>query len=143
MTISLILRIIMAMAGVLLLLVTFVEFSKKKITEMVGLGWCLLSVILIVISAVPGLSGWSRVMSGVNYIAFFFVFFIMIIGMFVISRSLSQLIMKNQELAMHVSLLNQENEGLIKDIKQIKQKLILLEESTNKNDIYSKNTNEK
>ena len=43
--------------------------------------------------------------------------FVIIFSFFYISCAVSQLLRKNQELAMHVSLLNQENEIILQKLK--------------------------
>jgi hypothetical protein len=43
-------------------------------------------------------------------------------GMFYLSQAISQLIRKNQELAMQVSLLNQENESILRELRELMAK---------------------
>lgn len=113
MTISMILRFIMICAGILLLCVDFLTFANRKFTELIGLGWGVFSVVLILLGAIPKLAVWSVVLCGWEYAIIYILFFMIIISMYLACISISLLIKKNQELAMQVSLLNQENEKIL------------------------------
>lgn len=118
MTTAIILRIIVVAAGVLLLGAVFITYAHRRFTEMIGLGWGMVAVILILLGAVPGLSAWSRLASA-EYIAMYVMLALGLVIMYALSVSISVLTMKNQELAMQVSLLNQENEGILIKLKEI------------------------
>ena len=109
-------RIVAVVAGALLLVLAFTSLVKKQMTEGIALGWAIGSVIAILIGAVPALSEWSRKLSTGSIIALL-LFAVFVVGyVFKISSDLSKLKMKNQELAMQVSLLNQENERILKEL---------------------------
>ncbi len=120
MEIAVILRVSVVVAGILLLCLDFASFVHRKITESIGLGWAFFSLILILIGSLPGLSAWSIGLEGNSCIVVFLMGFFMIFGVFFLSRSISQLIRKNQELAMQVSLLNQENERILSELEELK-----------------------
>ncbi|MEE0523826.1 MAG: hypothetical protein UC384_08475, partial [Lachnospira sp.] len=65
------------------------------------------------------LSGWSKRFNDVIYIAPFVIIIVFVCIMFYITKEISVLRRKNQELAMHVSLLNQENERILKELTSI------------------------
>lgn len=113
------LRIAVVGVGIFVLCIDFLSFVHRKMTESFGLAWGFFSVVLILLGAVPGLSDWSKVVPEELCPAFLTVGILAILGAFYISRSVSKLIRKNQELAMQVSLLNQENERILCEIEQL------------------------
>lgn len=113
--------IIIIVEGILLLCMDFRSYVYRKVTEGMGLGWGCFSIVLILLGAVPGLSDWCKVLPKEAYPAFILVSIVILFGAFRISCSISQLIRKNQELAMHVSLLNQENERILHDLKHLRE----------------------
>lgn len=115
----LIFKIAAIAAGVLLLLLSFLALVKKKMTEGIALGWALGSILLIVIGIVPCLNDWADKLS-TTHIAALLLFASFVVGfMFKLSEMLSTIIMKNQELAMQVSLLNQENERILYELEEL------------------------
>lgn len=112
-------RIVAVVAGAILLVLAFTSLVKKQMTEGIALGWAIGSVIAILIGAVPSLSEWSRKLSTGSIIALL-LFAVFVVGyVFKISSDLSKLKMKNQELAMQVSLLNQENERILNELERM------------------------
>lgn len=112
-----ILCIVAVMEGIVLLIVDFISFVYQKITVGIELCWSAFALALILLGVVPGLSDWSRVIPKEAVPAFLLISFVIIFSFFYISCAVSQLLRKNQELAMHVSLLNQENEIILQKLK--------------------------
>ncbi len=105
--------------GLVILFADFGVLVYKKFTELMGIGWAIFSIFIILFGAVPGLSDWTMLMDGTKYMGLFLIFVIIIINAFLVCILISQLSMKNQELAMQVSLLNQENEIILRELKII------------------------
>lgn len=103
--------------GLLLLIADFRSLVHRKITELMGIGWAVIALLMIIISLVPGLSDWSLLMNHSEYLAGFLMFHILIINAFFVCTQIAQLSMKNRELAMQVSLLNQENERILHELE--------------------------
>lgn len=125
MTTVLLLRILAIALGMIVWIVTFVAFARKKLTAHIGLGWGVLGLLLILVGAIPGFLDWSRNLGYMTTILGCFIFVCVLFTVFGLTIVLSQQVMKNQELAMQVSLLNQENE-------QILRRLDLLNDSDEK-----------
>lgn len=119
------LRMIVIILGIVLLCLDFLAYAYKKITEGAGLAWGLFSIIVILVGTVPALTKWSNVADSAKYVAIFFVWTFSILGLFFLTITVSQLQMKNQELAMQVSLLNQENEKILDVLQELKEKEII------------------
>ena len=113
-----ILCIITIIEGIVLLIVDFLSFVYQKITIGIGLCWGAFAIVFVLLGAVPGLSDWTRIIPGEAVPAFILISLSILICFFYLSCAVSQLLRKNQELAMHVSLLNQENEIILEKLKE-------------------------
>ena len=124
---SLFFRLVVVIAGICLLLLTFFMYSKRRLTDRIALGWALFSIVMVMAGAIPAWSGWSRALALSSYPMVFAMGGLVVLMIFHHSVYLSLLIMKNQELAMHVSLLNQENEETIKRLMETEKRINQLE----------------
>lgn len=116
---AVIVRIVVACLGVLLLAVDFFAYCKQKIKENFAFLWGVLAVVLVLISAITPLAQWSTLLSGWGYAGVLTLATILIWLLFTMSMDVSQLALKNQELAMQVSLLNSENAKVLQVINKI------------------------
>lgn len=109
----------MIVLGVLIAMGSFLAYAKHRLTEYFGMIWgivavCLLAggiVLLTVEQAATALFVIAALL-GVLLAA----------GLFGLSQVVSVLMMKNQELAMQVSLLNQENESILHELAAEKER---------------------
>ena len=113
-----ILCILVIIEGIVLLIVDFISFVYQKITVGIELCWSAFAVVLILLGIVPGLSDWSKAVPIEAVPAFVLINLAVIFSFFYLSCAISQLLRKNQELAMHVSLINQENEIILQKLKE-------------------------
>lgn len=113
-----ILCILVIIEGIVLLIVDFISFVYQKIAVGIELCWSAFAVVLILLGIVPGLSDWSKVVPIEAVPAFVLINLAVIFSFFYLSCAISQLLRKNQELAMHVSLINQENEIILQKLKE-------------------------
>ena len=93
--------------GIGIMIVTFVLHAKKKLTVNLAVTWELLGIAAILSGAVPRFSGWSSRIGLVLW------------GVYQMTIQISSLLMKNQELAILVSLLNQENERILRELEKL------------------------
>lgn len=110
MNVILILRIFLTAAGVLFLLGDINAYVRQKLTDTIGLLWAFVSVALILtgVASVPGAREEEYLV-----VLLLAVCLLLLILLFKLSKVVSVLSMKNQELAMQASLLNQENERIL------------------------------
>ncbi len=93
--------------GVFLLLAGFVSTLLRRMYAPLGVFWMILGLVL-------GLAGW-QLEGGLDGLwVLYLLLSVVIVGLFVAGVLLSSLLEKTRELAMQVSLLNQENEQLLK-----------------------------
>ena len=114
-----ILRLVMIVAGVMILVKTICSLAKRRLKEQFCLLWSLISVLLIMAGIFLRPTLWSEYISGEGTIIILIAAGCIIWCLYFLSLQLSVLSRKNQELAMQVSLLNQENERILGKLNEI------------------------
>ncbi len=109
----------MIVLGVLLLAGSFIAYAKHRLTENFGMIWGIVAICLLVTGII--LAVIEESLTAVSVIAIF-LGVLLVAGLFGFSQAISVIIMKNQELAMQVSLLNQENEGILRELTRKKER---------------------
>ena len=98
--------------GIAIMLSSFWFHSIKKMTSDLAVVWCLLGLVMVVVGLVPALSaGWTG-------LALFGVGSACLWGAFQICLLISRLLTQNQELAMQVSLLLEENRRILAKLEE-------------------------
>lgn len=105
-----IVRILMVGTGILFLVLAFWAYTRQKLNDSMALIWVFVSIALVITGAVPAV---SKHLSESLLIFMFIICLLLLFLLFKVSKAVSVLSMKNQELAMQVSLLNQENERIL------------------------------
>lgn len=116
---SLVVKFGIAAAGLVLMVVSFLMHSYKKITVNYTVIWELLGIVLILIGCVPVFSEWTKRLASGTGLAFACVGAIFLFEEFRNSVMISQLLLKTREMAIQVSMLNQENERLVNELERI------------------------
>lgn len=113
------LRIFAIVMGVWLLVMAILSLAKRKMTEQFCLAWAIVSVLLVICGILVNPSELDR------YISIRILVLILLITtgvvwiLWFISTQLSILSRKNQELAMQISLLNQDSERILKKLDNL------------------------
>ena len=115
----LVLRIIMVVAGCLFLILNFVTYVKKNLTEKFTWMWTFFCVVMILSGIVPGLNNWSFQFNSWGYMALCIILVLIVQFIFIITKEIANLKKRNKERAMHVSLLNQENERILAQLEKL------------------------
>ncbi len=123
MTMAVALRIILILLGCYLLVMTLLSLAKRKMSEQFCLVWALMSVLMVLIGLLLKPSDIERFISVRGFILVLLALFGVLWGVWFISTQVSILIRKNQELAIQISLLNQDIERLSKEIEDCKKTL--------------------
>ncbi len=105
-----IIRILMVGTGILFLVLAFWAYTRQKLNDSMALIWAFVSIAMVITGAVPAV---SKHLSESLLIFMFIICLLLLFLLFKVSKAVSVLSMKNQELAMQVSLLNQENERIL------------------------------
>lgn len=123
MTMAVALRVIMILLGCYLLVGTLLSLAKRKMSEQFCLVWALMSVLMVLIGVLLKPSYIERFISVRGFILVLLAIFGILWGLWFISTQVSLLSRKNQELAIQISLLNQDIERLSAEIEDCKKAL--------------------
>lgn len=119
------LHLLMEIGGIVLLVITFLFYAKRKMTAEIGLLWVLFSILIIVTGAVPdSLVFVGQIRKSVAIVLFCVVFFILLMLLY-LSIVISRLLRRNQELAIQVSLLIHDNERILSALEKEKQSVFV------------------
>jgi len=118
-----ILRIFMVVTGVVMLGATVASLAKRKMTETVCLAWGMMSVVCILAGALLQPYGVSPYISKLGLVLIMIIAIAVLQGAFFVSIKLSELVRKNHELAVQISLLNHENYNMMKRVEQLEELL--------------------
>ena len=109
----------MVVAGCLFLILNFVTYVKKNLTEKFTWMWTIFCIVMILSGIVPGLNSWSFKFNSWGYMALCIILVLIVQFIFIITKEIANLKKRNKELAMHVSLLNQENERILAELEKL------------------------
>ena len=113
-----ILRYIMMLLGVSVL-----SLAKRKMTEPFCLAWGFFSFLMIIGGLLLRPTGLSSYISDTGLVIILLLGGLGLLAAYFISRQMSDLARKNQELTMQISLLNQENERILAVLEGLTGKL--------------------
>lgn len=123
MTLGDLLTIFLIMMGICLLVMAILSLAKRKMTELFCLAWAIVSVLLVICGILIEPSELERYVS----LRILILIFLITIGaawtLWFISTQLSILMRKNQELAMQISLLNQDSERMLKKLEELEKRI--------------------
>ncbi|MDE5587630.1 MAG: DUF2304 family protein [Acetatifactor sp.] len=117
------LRVIICCGGVILLGITMSSLAKRRMTESFCLAWGIISVALILAGILLRPTMWNRYISITGMFLVLLLGFAVIYIAFFLSTRVSELMRKNQELAMQVSLLNWEKNELWKKVEELSRQM--------------------
>lgn len=123
MTLGDLLTIFLIMMGICLLVMAILSLAKRKMTELFCLAWAIVSVLLVICGILIEPSELERYVSLRILILIFLIMVGVVWTLWFISTQLSILMRKNQELAMQISLLNQDSERMLKKLEELEKRI--------------------
>lgn len=114
-----VLQSIIVATGIILLIVTINSLAHRKMTESFCLAWGLIALILVLAGFFLRPTEWSRYISPMGLIMVVMIGFCVVYVAYFMSTKVSELSRKNQELAIQVSLLRQENQLVMQQLEQL------------------------
>lgn len=114
-----VLRIILFALGLFMLFVTVSSLAKRKMNESFCLVWGIVSIACILAGCLLRPTQWADYMSGVGLALVLVIVCCALYCVYIFSLRISELTRKNQELAIQVSLLNEENEKIMKRLSEM------------------------
>ena len=116
-----ILRLFVIAAGADMLVKAVLSLAKRKMTEPFCLAWVLLSALMILSGVLLNPSQLDRYISTRGLILIIIVVSGILWGLWFISTQVSLLKRRNQEMAMQISLLNNDCEKILKELEKMKK----------------------
>lgn len=113
------LRILLIFLGCFLVIKTTLSLARRKLKEQFCLLWGVIALGLIISGICIRPTLWNQYVSTRGMAVIVVIGICALWCLFYLSTQLSVLSRKNQELAMQVSLLNQENEMLLEKIQEV------------------------
>ena len=113
------LRILLIFLGCFLVIKTILSLARRKLKEQFCLLWGVIALGLIISGICIRPTLWNQYVSTRGMAVIVVIGICALWCLFYLSTQVSVLSRKNQELAMQVSLLNQENEMLLKKIQEV------------------------
>ena len=104
-------------------MMTLLSLARRKMSEQFCLVWALMSVLMVLTGFLLKPSSIERFISARGFVLIIIALFGVLWGLWFISTQVSILIRKNQELAIQISLLNQDIERLSTEIEEYKKTL--------------------
>ena len=123
MTLGDLLTIFLIMMGICLLVMAILSLAKRKMTEPFCLAGAIVSVLLVICGILIEPSELERYVSLRILILIFLITIGVVWTLWFISTQLSILMRKNQELAMQISLLNQDSERMLKKLEELEKRI--------------------
>lgn len=115
--------IFMIGTGIALLAVILLSLAKRKMTEPFCLAWGLFAVLLLLAGSLLHPVELNRYISATGMLLLLLLVYSVLISFYALTRALSVLIRKNRELAMQVSILNEETEKMAEELKCLAEKI--------------------
>ena len=119
-----VLRLFVIVAGVYMFLKAILSLAKRKMTEPFCLAWAVLSALMILSGILLNPSQLDGYISTRGLILIIIIVSGILWGLWFISTQVSILKRKNQELAMQISLLNNDCEKILRELEKLKREKI-------------------
>lgn len=116
-----VLRLFVIVAGAYMFLKAILSLAKRKMTEPFCLAWAVLSALMIFSGILLNPSQLDGYISTRGLILIIIIVSGILWGLWFISTQVSILKRKNQELAMQISLLNNDCEKILRDLEKLKR----------------------
>ena len=116
-----VLRLFVIVAGAYMFLKAILSLAKRKMTEPFCLAWAVLSALMILSGILLNPSQLDGYISTRGLILIIIIVSGILWGLWFISTQVSILKRRNQELAMQISLLNNDYEKIIKELEKLEK----------------------
>ena len=116
-----VLRLFVIVAGAYMLLKAILSLAKRKMTEPFCLAWGVLSALMILSGILLNPSQLDGYISTRGLILIIIIVSGILWGLWFISTQVSSLKRRNQELAMQISLLNNDCEKMLRELEKLKR----------------------
>ena len=115
-TLAIGIRTVFVLTGLFIIVSAFLIYTLHRLILKIAMYWNLFGVVLIVLGLLPIWKDWMSAIPLSSYAVFVFIGYLMILGLFYLSSRISRNIIQTREMAMHIALLNQENEEILEHL---------------------------
>ena len=112
-TLAIGIRTVFVLTGLFIIVSAFLIYTLHRLILKIAMYWNLFGAVLIVLGLLPIWKDWMSAIPLSSYAVFVFIGYLMILGLFYLSSRISRNIIQTREMAMHIALLNQENEEIL------------------------------
>lgn len=126
--------IFMIGTGAVLLVVVLLSLAKRRMTEPFCLAWGFFALLLLLAGCLLHPTELDSYISATGMLLLLFLIYSILVSAYALSRALSVLIRKNRELAVQVSILNEETERMSRELDVLTGKACKAKESGIKED---------
>ena len=105
---GIVIQIILIAAGVILMILAIASLARRRMAEQICVAWGVVAAVFVFAGIVLRPDGWESMFSPIGLLLLVVIGSCAFGSLFLISSRLSEVIRKNNELAMQVSLLNEE-----------------------------------
>ena len=110
------LRIFMIVVGLIIVGATVISLARRHMTESFCIAWGAIAVMIICAGIILQPSQWSKYISWGGLLLILFGVVVLLAGAFFFSVRISRLTRQVRELAIQISLLNQENAMILREL---------------------------
>ena len=112
------LQILLIVGGGLLMVLDITLLAKRKLSEPISITWGFVAIVFVIAGIVLRPNGWIRYMSPAGMALLCVIGACLLYGLLLASIHVSEIMRKQAEIAMNISLLNQEIVELKKEIAE-------------------------
>lgn len=116
---AIILKTVILIMGIIMFIITVLSLARRKMNESFCLAWGIISVAIIVAGCMLHPSQIGEYISNLGLILILIIFFCVVYAAYFVSLKISELEREKQELAINVSLLNEENMRILAKLSEI------------------------
>ncbi len=117
----------MVIVGVFLLCTVVSSLARRKMTESFCLAWGLVAVSLVIGGFLLEPNQLGSYISGTGMVLLTLIGFCALYVAYYLSRKVGELLRKNQEIAIQVSLMKHENEEMQKQLDELNEKIRMMQ----------------
>ncbi len=120
---GLFLQVLFIVGGVLVIVIDVTLLAKRKLSEPISVTWGFVAIAFIIAGIVLRPNGWVKYMSPAGMVLLCIVGLCLMYGLFLASIHISEIMRKQAEMAMNISLLNQEIVELKRELAEKEKEL--------------------
>lgn len=120
---GLIIQLLLSGYGIMIMMIAVGSLIRRKMTVAVCVPWAIVAVVFFILGLVVRPDSWKEYLSIYGLVLMIVIFIVATYVIYFISSNLSLLLLKNNDLAQQVSILNSETEELREKIEELEKSI--------------------